>query len=426
MLNRNLALLLGGQLVSQIGDKFHMLAVAFLVLKTTGSPAKMGLVLFCSVFPSMLLGVVAGAVLDRCHRKRIIVTADLIRGLIVATVGGAYAMEALSFSGLLLAQVLISTCTAFFDPAIPAMIPQLVRRDELSRANAQTQLVSGIATIAGPTLGGLTVAWGGYLPVFLLNAASYLFSAAFESMIQMPVRGDTTEKQNSLGSDILEGCRYMARRQHLVVILGMVAVIHFFVGSIEAVIPVLAVGLSGKGAANIGFIQTAFGIGTVTAALVISLRKPGGREARVLFGSVFLMGLLLLAMGALHLGGARRVGLYMAFFVSLGGAVIFAGTSFRSILQKNVVDEMMGRVFGLVASVGNISIPIAALLAGVTMEYLSHQLILIASGTSLLPISMGAYYTYQKMSSAQNTASSGRQGTKWGPNGGGWGSDLEL
>lgn len=53
-MNRNLVLLLSGQLISQIGDKFHMLAVAFLVLKTTGSPAKMGLVLFCSVFPGML------------------------------------------------------------------------------------------------------------------------------------------------------------------------------------------------------------------------------------------------------------------------------------------------------------------------------------------------------------------------------------
>jgi MFS family permease len=417
-----MALLLGGQMVSQIGDKFHILAVAFLVLKTTGSPAKMGLVLFCSVFPSMLLGFIAGAVLDRCNRKRIIVAADLIRGVIVATVGAAYATGALSFGWLLLAQVLISTCTAFFDPAIPAMIPQLVRREELTRANAQTQLVSGIATIAGPTLGGLTVAWGGYLPVFLLNAASYLFSAAFESMIQMPAQGETTAKQTSIGSDILEGCHYVAERQHLVVILGMVAVIHFFVGSIEAVIPVMAAGLAGKGAANIGFIQTAFGLGTVGAALVISLRRIGSREARCLFGSVFFIGLLLLAMGVLHLWGARRVSLFLVFFISLGGAVIFAGTSFRSILQKGVAEAMMGRVFGFVASVGNISIPVAALLAGISMEYLPHHFILIASGASLLPLSAVAHYAYQKMSTAQSKAVGGQHGTKKGPISAGAGS----
>ena len=85
-MNRNLNLLLGGQLISQIGDKFHMLAVAFMVLKTTGSPAKMGIVLFCSVCPGMLLGFISGAFLDRYSRKTIIVGADVVRGLIVSGV----------------------------------------------------------------------------------------------------------------------------------------------------------------------------------------------------------------------------------------------------------------------------------------------------------------------------------------------------
>ena len=83
-MNRNLNLLLSGQLVSQVGDKFHMLAVAFLVLKTSGSPAKMGLILFCSVFPSMLLGLVSGTFIDRYNRKAIIVGADVARGLVVS------------------------------------------------------------------------------------------------------------------------------------------------------------------------------------------------------------------------------------------------------------------------------------------------------------------------------------------------------
>jgi len=145
--NRNLALLLSGQLVSQIGDKFHMLAVAFLVLKTTGSPAKMGIVLFCSIFPGMFLGFISGALLDRHSRKTAIIAADAARGMIVAAVGLLYYLDALSFPVLLSAQILISVCTAFFDPAIPAIIPQIVRRDQLPRANSQTQFVSGIAAI---------------------------------------------------------------------------------------------------------------------------------------------------------------------------------------------------------------------------------------------------------------------------------------
>jgi DHA3 family macrolide efflux protein-like MFS transporter len=392
--NRNLALLLSGQLVSQIGDKFHMLAVAFLVLKTTGSPAKMGLVLFCSVFPGMILGFISGAFLDRYSRKAIIVGADAARGLIVAAVCVLYYLGALSFTVLLAAQFLISVCTAFFDPAIPALIPQIVRREQLPRANSQTQFVSGISTIFGPVLGGLTVAWAGYLPVFLINAGSYLFSAGFESFIRLPALERSTSGQTKIVDDIIEGCRYVYQSKSLVIILVMVGVIHFFVGSIEAVIPVLATDLNGGGAENIGFIQACFGLGTVLAALFISIRNIKQKEALILFGSVFLIGLSLLLIGGMHMSGIRMIMPYLIIFPAVGGLIIFAGTSFRSMIQKEVQDRMMGRVFGFVSSVGNISIPLAMLIFGSLMEYLPHNIILAASGFILLPIGFISYHKY--------------------------------
>ena len=400
-MNRNLNLLLSGQLVSQIGDKFYMLAVAFLVLKTTGSPAKMGLVLFCSVFPSMLLGFISGAFLDRYSRKVIIIGADLIRGVIVSGVCVLYYLEALSFPMLLAAQVLLSVCTAFFDPAIPAIIPQIVDRDQLTRANSQTQFVSGISTIIGPMLGGLTVAWAGYLTVFIINAASYLISAFFESFIQLPDLEKPAVKHSSIYADISEGCRYVYARKSLLMILLMVGVIHFFVGSIEAIIPVLATKLRGDGAQNIGFIQTSFGLGTVVAALIISIRNINNKETIFLFGSVFLIGVVLLGISGLYLLSARNVFAFLAFFLVIGGLIIFAGTSFRSLLQKQVDDTMMGRVFGFVSSVGNISIPLATLIFGVLLEYISHNVLLAASGFVLMPISILAYYKYTAAESIQ-------------------------
>ena len=393
-MNRNLGLLLSGQLISQIGDKFHMLAVAYLVLKTTGSPAKMGLVLFCSVFPGMLLGFISGAFLDRHSRKAIIVGADISRGLIVSLVGLLFYLEALFFPVLLAAQVLISACTAFFDPAIPAIIPQIVAREQLPRANSQAQFVSGISAIAGPVLGGMTVAWAGYLPVFIVNSGSYLFSAGFESFIRLPQLKRKTSAQTKLKDDIVEGCRYVYGQSSLMIILVMVGVIHFFVGSIETVIPVLAMDLTGVGAENIGYIQTCFGLGTVIAALIISIRNIKRKEAIILFGSVFLIGLSLSAIGGIHIAGMRMIIPYLMIFLIVGGLIIFAGTSFRSMIQKEVEHRMMGRVFGFVSSVGNISIPLAMLIFGFLMEYVPHSIILAASGLTLLPISTISYYKY--------------------------------
>jgi MFS family permease len=314
--------------------------------------------------------------------------------LIVAVVGILFYLEALSFPVLLAAQVLISACTAFFDPAIPTIIPQIVAREQLPRANSQSQFVSGIATIVGPVLGGLTVAWAGYLPVFIINAGSYLFSAGFESFIRLPAVERPASGHTKIVDDIVEGCRYVYRRSSLVIILVMVGVIHFFVGSIGAVVPVLATNLNGGGAENIGLIQTCIGLGTVLAALFISLRNIKTREALILFGSVFFIGLSLLAISGMYLSGIRIVIPFLFVFLSIGGLIIFAGTSFRSMIQKEVDERMMGRVFGFVSSVGNISIPLAMLTCGILMEYVSHSIILAASGFTLLPLSIISYRKY--------------------------------
>lgn len=86
---------------------------------------------------------------------------------------------------------------------------------------------------------------------------------------------------------------------------------------------------------------------------------------------------------------------FLILFLAIGGCIIFSGTSFRSIIQKAVDDRMMGRVFGFVASVGNISIPLAILLFGILMEYVGHTIIMAVSGFILLPTSLIAHHQYK-------------------------------
>jgi DHA3 family macrolide efflux protein-like MFS transporter len=395
-MNRNLNLLLGGQMVSQMGDKFHMLAVAYMVLKTTGSPAKMGLVLFCSIFPGMILGFVSGAVIDRYSRKGIIVVADVARGIIVLAMSLLYAANCLSFPLLLLAQVSISVCTAFFDPAVPAMLPQIVKQEALTRANSKTQLVSGIATIAGPVLGGLTVAWSGYLAAFVVNAFSYLFSALFESFIRLAPVSRQNRAATKIWEDIKAGCCYVANTGKLLMILVMVALIHLLVGAVEAVIPILATQLTGSGAANIGYVQTAFGVGSVLAAFGISVHSIHGKEVGFLFASVCCMGAVFLLISSAFAFGIRNPGGFLFFFLCLGSLVIFAGTSFRSLIQRQVPEEMLGRVFGFVSSVGNISIPLAILLSSMLLEKLRLDVVLAVCGLLLIPLALGSWRLYQR------------------------------
>jgi MFS family permease len=398
MINRNFLLLLSGQLVSQVGDKFHMIALSFYVLKTTGSSARMGAVLAASLIPSLVLGFFSGAFIDRYDRKAIIVGTDLIRGVIIGIFALLFYFEAMNFYVVLLMQVLLSVNAAFFDPTVPAIIPRIVDEKNLAAANSRHQFVNGFSTIAGAFLGGIMVSAFGYFWVFVMNAVSFIVSAGFECFIRIPsVHGEAEKKkQQGLWEDMRQGYRYILSRQTLVVLLFMVLVIHFFVGSIEVILPVMADTVSSDGVRALGFFQTALGLGTLIMAVFLSIRTISGREKASLFISVFIMGLIFLGTGKMGAGESLKAGFYLFMIFLFGCCIICAGISFRTLLQKGVDNAFAGRVFAVAGSIGNAAIPGAMIIYGVLLEHYSFQGLLMVSGLVLMLLSMVSFVLYKE------------------------------
>ena len=396
--NRNFMLLLSGQLVSQIGDKFHMIALAFYVLKTTGSSAKMGAVLAASIIPSLVLGFFSGAFIDRFDRKAIIVGTDLLRGVIIGGFALLFYFNAMNFYVILIMQVLLSINGAFFDPAVPAIIPTIVDEKNLAAANSKHQFVTGFSTIAGAFLGGIMVSAVGYLWVFVLNAASFILSAFFECFIEIPQTPGkaATKKPQGIWEDMKEGYRYIFTRQDFVVLLFMVLVIHFFVGSIEVMMPVMANIISGDGAKTLGFFQTAFGLGAILMAVFLSVRTISGKEKMTLFGSVFIIGMIFLATGFIKGRESLMISLYLFMIFLFGCCIICAGVSFRTLLQKRMDNEYAGRVFAVAGTIGNGSIPGAMILYGVLLEHYPFQGLLMVSGLALMPLSIMSFILFKE------------------------------
>jgi MFS family permease len=394
-INKNLTLLLSGQLVSQVGDKFYLLALSFWVLNTTGSPAMMGIVLACSLFPSLIVGFISGAFIDRYDRKAIIVGTDITRGLLMSFTAFAYLLGFLNVLIIIISQILLSITAAFFDPAVPAIIPSIVEKDQLAKANSKTQFIRGMSSIIGPVLGGIAVAGFGYFFAFIFNGISFFVSAIFESFLNIPPVKNPGNKRTSIRHEIIEGYKYIINDKGLIIILIMVAVLHFFVGSIEVIIPVLANSLPGIGAKNLGYIQTAFGVGAVFMALIISIYNIDKKETRFLFSSVFMIGFGYIIMALLYLTGFGFVMPFLSVFLFIGSFIILGGTCFKSILQKNIHDNMSGRVFGVVSSVGNGSIPLAMLVYGFLLTYVNFYNLVLVSGLILLPLSVIFYRKYK-------------------------------
>ena len=399
-MNKNLINLLCGQLVSQLGDGFYNIAISFWVLKTTGSPAMMGIILFAQMMSSVVTGLFAGSIVDSVNRKYIIVLADLIRGIVISMLAVVFYLNIFNMTFLIIVEILLGINAAFFNTAVPAVIPQIVKENELSTANSKCQFISGSALIFGPILGGITVASYGYGFAFVINAVSFLISAFFELFITLPYVADSVEKaQESIKRKLIEGYKYIYNSKQILVILIVVAIVHLFYGSILVVLPVLASELSGKGAELLGYFQASFGVGTVIVAFILSVVKVNKNEDRILFFGITGIGLMFCLISIAGLGSTDYiVVLLIILFAVLSGVIAVTGLTFRLLIQKNVENEMTGRVFGVVTTIGGSSIPVAMLIFGFLLNYFNSYYVLAVSGFLILISSfiLSRFYYLQK------------------------------
>ena len=389
-MNRNFKLLLGGQLVSQVGDKFHMIALAFWVLNTTGSTAKMGAVLAASLIPVVIFGLFSGAVIDRYSRKWIIVVTDVIRGGVLFIFAWLMATGQMNFYIILVLQVVLSINTAFFNPAVPAMIPQIVDKDQLGRANAVHQSVNSFATIGGAALGGIAVSTLGYAWIFVLNGISFLTSAGFESCIKVP--GIIKERaKSSLVSDIKEGYAYLFGRRLLMVVLFLVTIIHFFYGGIEVFMPVIADRISEDGPRTLGLFHAALGGGFLAMSLLLSRLSVAGKEKAALFSSVVAMGIVqMLTWFVARTGELAVLGFAVCIFL-WGAAVVRASVSYRTLLQTYAENEFGGRVFAAASTIGDATVPAAMIVFGLLLDHIAFSSLLLVSGLALAGLGLISY-----------------------------------
>jgi MFS family permease len=175
--NRNFRRLWGAQIVSEIGDWFYTLAIYNLLLQLTGRAGSVALALVLQVLPQTFIGPTAGVVNDRLRRKHVMIAADLGRFVIVLCMLLVRSREMVWLVyPLLVAETLLA---AFFEPARNSVIPNIVGRGQVVLANTLSSTTWSVNLMLGATAGGLVAALFGRDAVFILNALSFLVSAAF-------------------------------------------------------------------------------------------------------------------------------------------------------------------------------------------------------------------------------------------------------
>ena len=348
--NRNYRYTWSGQIVSEVGDNFNNIAVFSLALANTGSGLVVALILIARAIPAVTAGPIAGVLLDRLDRKRIMITSDLVRTgvalLFIFAIPHGRTWLLYVLSGALM------FASPFFTSGRASILPAIATRDELHTANSLTQLTQWSTVTIGSFLGGASVTAFGYKLAFVFNAFSFLFSAWCIWHLRVE-RGFRAERRDLAEDKVMrpwheyaEGLRYM-RSSPLILAIGCVA-IGWATGGGAAQILFSLFGevVFHRGPAGIGVIWGMAGVGLVCGAIVahrIGRRLSFDGYKRAIWICYAIHG------GSYVLFSQARTFAWALLFIGLSrGAVAVSSVLNVSQLLRHVSNEFRGRVFATI------------------------------------------------------------------------------
>ena len=381
--NRNYRYTWFGQIVSEVGDHFNNVAVLSLAISSTHSGAVIAGIMLSRAIPAVLAGPLAGVLLDRFDRKRIMIASDLVRGVIA--LGFILAIGYKQTWLLYLLSALLMLASPFFTSGRSAILPSIATDEELHTANSLTQTTGWVTLAVGAFFGGTTVAAFGYQLAFVFNSLSFFVSAFCISQL-VSVRGHFRAEHRSLNEtkvarpwhEYREGLAYMVKSP-LILGIGLIAVGWASGGGAAQVLFTLFSEIVFKrGAQGLGELWGTAGVGLLIGGII------GNRLGKTISFKTYKRTVFFCYL--LH-GGSYIVFSQMR---SWGWALFFMGMSRASVavssvlnwsnLLKHVVDRFRGRVFSTIETMNWSTMMLSMLAAGEASQYYGIRWIGAASG----------------------------------------------
>jgi len=331
-----------GQLISNFGDTLHYIALVVLVFELTGRGVAVAALVAAEVVPVLLLGPVAGVIIDRFSRKGVLIASDLVRAVLVLSLVWPQG----AWHAYLVAAGLAAGNT-FFNPTVQAVIPALTTEEQRLAANSVAWSTGRLVQIVASAVSGGLIAFLGTGPAFVLNAASFVVSALL--LVRLPVPAHAGQlgagTKRGLGSYVGEaraGLAYAARDRFVSRLLVVQSLASFAVGATGAMLVVLAEQHLRLPPAGFAWLVGAIGVGALLGPFIPNTLAKDYRNARWLFVPYVIRGIgdVLIAVFT-----PLPLALLILFIYGLNtstGMVVFNST-----VQGTVPDAVRGRVFTL-------------------------------------------------------------------------------
>ncbi len=379
--NHNYRLLWGGQMISEVGDHFNNIAVFAMAIRQEHGGFLVGGVLIARAIPMLVAGPMAGVILDRLDRRKVMIASDLIRAIVA--LGFIFCVNQSSNTLLFVLSALLMFASPFFTSGRNAILPSVAKGEDLQPANALTQTTAWATTGIGAFLGGTSVAAFGYEWAFVLNSVSFLGSAACLYFFRSQPGEFVPPKSNIHRSfhphrEFIEGLQYL-KSEPLLLSIALVGVGWATGGGAAQILfSVFGEKVFNRGPAGIGIIWSAAGFGLVLGGILANWLNK-----RLSFaGYKRTVSIAYLAHGALYVAFALEQNFALALvFIGLSRA---AGSTSSVVNYSKVLqyadDKFRGRVFATMETMTWTTMMLSLFAAGIATEAIDPRTIAVVAG----------------------------------------------
>lgn len=382
-----------GQAFSLFGSSLVQFALIWYLTQETGSATVLATASLFGMLPQILLGPIAGTVVDRGNRRIIMIASDSLIALSTLVLVYLFWAGLVEIWHIYFILALRSAGGAFHYPAMAASTSLMVPEQHLSRVAGANQTLHGLISIVAPPVGALLVAVLPNQQILMIDVLTALMGITplFFFAIPQPPRKEThaSEPKASFLQDMVAGFKYMASWPGLLMLGLMATLLNFLMAPTSALMPLLVTKYFKLGALELGGLDSFFGVGMIAGGITLSIW--GGFKKKIVTS---LTGIALFSVAILAIAAAPvdKFWMVMASMAVIGFMMPIVNGPIHALFQSVVEPEMQGRVLSLVGSVAQAMMPLGFIIAGPVTDATSYQAWFWIAGILNLAIAVCGFF----------------------------------
>jgi len=341
--NRNFAIYSAGSGFSLIGKWMQRIAIGWLAFELTGEAFAVGIIAAADMFPTFIMSPISGAFADRLDRRKMLFWIQFLSMLQAIVLAVLWYAGLVTFEILVVLTAILGILTGANHPVRMAMLPSLVKDEDLPAAVAVTSVIFVAMTLLGPAVGAAVFNTFGIGVAFIANVIGFLVILVSVMMLRLPPQARAERHKMGFIGSLREGVSYVAHHPGLRAIIMITLTTSLFAWPVREMLPAIAEMVFARGLSGLTLLLVANGVGAVVAGLWIAQRGRGSLgmvRLQALGISAMVLGLTMFAVTSNFFVG-------MTAMLIMGGGMAIGGTAGQTMTQMSVEPTKRGRVFSL-------------------------------------------------------------------------------